>query len=157
MWSSGSIGGAITVGPYASSTTNTLSVSPFWSGPGTSLPTLSVAPTTTYPYTISMERIGTPSYGDLLENLKPGTPWFKRGTIVKLQQNSFVIEKDDFTSTMYLKNSVFVYLGVEEDFENAKERHWFLSDTGKVVQHRGWVFDLGWRATSKKIFKEHTK
>ena len=111
--------------------------------------------TGTVTYTpISVERFGAPSYTDLVDGLKPGDLWFQVGTVVKLKTNAFMMEMDDFNSSMHLQDSFFVYLGPEQDFTNGKERHWFLSDSGRKVQIRGWLYDLGWRSMNRSAFEQ---
>lgn len=113
---------------------------------------------TYYPGCGEINRFGTPSYTDLAEGLRPGTEWFRKGA-VQLNNCLFLWGKDEKTNAMHPACSIFVYLGVTEDFSTAKERHWFLTDSGQIVQYWGWVYDLGWRGHIKRMFEivEETK
>ncbi len=155
-------------------TTNTITIPTVWTTntTTTSLPYVNIPmlhSATYYPYPlgtaginpcgeISIDRFGTPSYTDLTEGIRPGTEWFSMGTM-RLKNSLFMWGKDEKNHTMHLPGSIFVYLGVTEDFEAAKERHWFLTDSGQIVQYWGWVYDLSWRGHIKKMFEvvEETK
>lgn len=97
-----------------------------------------------------------PVYSDLLAGLYPGTAWFKKGTIVSLQFDHNFSRKENipYECSIFLKTgSTMVYLGVVEDLVMGRERHYFLSSTGEILQHAGLIGNLGWRESMRKYFK----
>lgn len=100
--------------------------------------------------------MGTPSYSDLMHNLRPGDRWFDAGASLKLDHDLYFYDRTGLQVRSLQKGTVLMYLGVHEDFEQAKERHMFLSSTGETVQYCYWIYDLGWRWNVKKNFSELT-
>ena len=73
--------------------------------------------------------------------------------MLRLNGNLGMWKKDPKLTATHLANSLFVYLGVIEDLEAGQERHWFLAESGEIVQYCYWVYDLGWRGNTKRAFR----
>ena len=140
-------------------TTNTATIpTNMWTATGTTTANvypLTIGGTSTISPNWDTVRVATytPSYTDLVEGLRPGTEWFDKGTVLRLKNSLFLWGKDDGTHTICLAESVFVYIGVIEDLSNGQERHWFLTNTGRIVQYWGWVYDLSWRGHIRRMFR----
>lgn len=130
-----------------------------WASSHSIMTTMSVGTGATTFGTVSLER-GTsayyaPSFGDLIAGLRPGTPWFKDGAILRLNLSMVFYRKDQtMAASVSLEGATFVYLGVVEDLVMGQERHWFLTESGEMVQFYNYVGDLSWRENIKGRFTE---
>ena len=154
--------------PTFTTATNTITISPTTTWTATTIPNTVMGYPYTIPYTIpntntpsyspnystiSVDRFGAPSWSDLSDELRPGTAWFQKGAVLRLNGSLFMWKKDPKLTSMHLANSLFVYLGVIEDLEAGQERHWFLAESGEIVQYCYWVCDLSWRGNIKRAFR----
>lgn len=152
----------IAIGGSSGSTTATISATHYTYYPtvttgGTSYPALATTGTTIWTtgatgFNDITLHYGKPNFSDLIEGIRPGDALFKMGAILRLKVGTAFFNKD-LSYSMFVDRSMFVYVGVVSDFDGGSERHWFLADTGALVQLCQPIYELAWRGNIRRMFE----